>query len=205
MNESVDAYLADPLHFKSAHQLDQERALLIQHEQAALQRTQARVEKILLTDQRANTNTTTNEEQEQEHEHHHRRRRRRRLLEESHRQLALSQAQQQQQQQAAADIARRRREEALSARTIEVVTRACPGPGCAARIEKDAGCMHMRCASCGHEFCWGCMGPWARGRGCGRCFGDGDGGGDGIDDGEGGDGEGEGEGWGPPGVVWYYP
>jgi len=28
-------------------------------------------------------------------------------------------------------------------------------------VEKDAGCFHMTCRSCDHEWCWECSGDWA--------------------------------------------
>eukprot|EP01116_Phalansterium_solitarium_P016041 TRINITY_DN3629_c0_g1_i2.p2 TRINITY_DN3629_c0_g1~~TRINITY_DN3629_c0_g1_i2.p2 ORF type:complete len:507 (-),score=120.91 TRINITY_DN3629_c0_g1_i2:43-1563(-) len=36
-------------------------------------------------------------------------------------------------------------------------------PMCRSPIEKNGGCMHITCriASCNHEFCWLCRGPWA--------------------------------------------
>lgn len=36
--------------------------------------------------------------------------------------------------------------------------RACPS--CKADIEKNAGCRHMKCAHCSHEFCWLCLRSW---------------------------------------------
>ena len=35
-----------------------------------------------------------------------------------------------------------------------------PCPKCSRPIEKNAGCMHMCCAVCKHEFCWLCGQPW---------------------------------------------
>jgi hypothetical protein len=36
-----------------------------------------------------------------------------------------------------------------------------PCPQCNARIEKNAGCMHMNCRQCKYHYCWNCLGPWA--------------------------------------------
>ena len=39
---------------------------------------------------------------------------------------------------------------------VLVNTKSCPK--CAARINKDGGCMYVRCFKCRHGFCWNCMG-----------------------------------------------
>ena len=36
-----------------------------------------------------------------------------------------------------------------------------PCPKCSRPIEKSAGCMHMTCSQCKHDFCWMCLGAWA--------------------------------------------
>ncbi|KAF2476363.1 uncharacterized protein BDR25DRAFT_210550 [Lindgomyces ingoldianus] len=41
---------------------------------------------------------------------------------------------------------------------IQESTKACPQ--CRIRIEKGAGCFHMTCSSCHHEFCWECLVSW---------------------------------------------
>ncbi|PAN43672.1 hypothetical protein PAHAL_8G254600 [Panicum hallii] len=42
-----------------------------------------------------------------------------------------------------------------------------PCPSCRRPMEKDQGCMHMTCPPpCGHQFCWVCLDPWDRHRGC---------------------------------------
>lgn len=43
-----------------------------------------------------------------------------------------------------------------------------PCPNCKINIQKHGGCMHMTCTKCRHEFCWDCMGLWARGHFCVR-------------------------------------
>lgn len=43
---------------------------------------------------------------------------------------------------------------------IERVSKRCPGRGCNAPIEKNKGCDHMTCYSCGFEFCWQCLAPY---------------------------------------------
>ncbi len=35
-----------------------------------------------------------------------------------------------------------------------------PCPKCNVTIQKDAGCWHMQCSSCTHNFCWRCFGNW---------------------------------------------
>jgi ariadne-1 len=35
-----------------------------------------------------------------------------------------------------------------------------PCPGCNNPIEKNQGCMHMRCSKCNIEFCWLCLTEW---------------------------------------------
>jgi len=35
-----------------------------------------------------------------------------------------------------------------------------PCPGCRVDVEKDAGCFHMTCRACTHEFCWTCLADW---------------------------------------------
>ncbi|OWB54911.1 hypothetical protein B5S28_g772 [[Candida] boidinii] len=42
---------------------------------------------------------------------------------------------------------------------ITLNTRECPK--CHNSIEKDGGCNHMTCQSCGHEFCWICFKNWS--------------------------------------------
>ena len=36
----------------------------------------------------------------------------------------------------------------------------CPNKKCGKPIEKNQGCNHMNCRSCGHDFCWVCLGSW---------------------------------------------
>jgi IBR domain, a half RING-finger domain/Zinc finger domain/RNA-binding, Nab2-type zinc finger len=38
--------------------------------------------------------------------------------------------------------------------------RECPSQGCQAAIEKNGGCNHMTCGSCGAHICWVCMGVY---------------------------------------------
>jgi p53-associated parkin-like cytoplasmic protein len=47
--------------------------------------------------------------------------------------------------------------DAQSKHLANVISKRCPG--CNAQIEKNEGCLHMKCA-CGHHFCWKCMKPW---------------------------------------------
>ncbi len=50
-------------------------------------------------------------------------------------------------------------DESETANWIIVNTKRCPK--CGVRIEKNQGCMHMKCGVCKHEFCWVCTGDWA--------------------------------------------
>ncbi|KAI8625954.1 hypothetical protein F5Y19DRAFT_488678 [Xylariaceae sp. FL1651] len=43
---------------------------------------------------------------------------------------------------------------------IKTNTKLCPGDGCGVPVEKGAGCFHMTCRQCGHEFCWECLASW---------------------------------------------
>lgn len=55
------------------------------------------------------------------------------------------------------DPKKKKREEAASKKLMEESTKRCPGRNCGAPIEKSAGCDHMTCAKCKHEFCWLCL------------------------------------------------
>lgn len=48
-----------------------------------------------------------------------------------------------------------RRDETPSKKWIQKNTKQCPQ--CFRNIEKNGGCDHMVCRSCGHEFCWKCF------------------------------------------------
>lgn len=47
-----------------------------------------------------------------------------------------------------------------TARWISANTKCCPK--CRKAIEKNGGCNHMICNQCRYEFCWSCMGEWAK-------------------------------------------
>ena len=49
--------------------------------------------------------------------------------------------------------------EGLNINWILVNTKSCPK--CQRPIQKNAGCMHMTCTQCRHEWCWVCAGPWS--------------------------------------------
>lgn len=51
-------------------------------------------------------------------------------------------------------------DEATSALWVGVFCKNCPS--CQVSIQKDAGCPHMTCWTCGHQFCWKCMDNWIR-------------------------------------------
>ncbi|XP_067934318.1 potential E3 ubiquitin-protein ligase ariadne-2-like isoform X2 [Watersipora subatra] len=50
------------------------------------------------------------------------------------------------------------RDDSETANYISANTKDCPN--CHVCIEKSGGCNHMRCRSCGHDFCWVCKGAW---------------------------------------------
>ncbi|KAM3180738.1 hypothetical protein ACTXT7_015721 [Hymenolepis weldensis] len=52
------------------------------------------------------------------------------------------------------------RDDSSTATYMAAHTKDCPQ--CGVVIEKNGGCNHMRCAKCGHEFCWVCLGPWKK-------------------------------------------
>lgn len=145
-----------------------------QKELEAIQRARCRVDKILAK-RRVTTAATIlrkvqKEEEEEEEEERERRERARR---EQARYDEQQQREAAERRRRADEIARRRHEDIQSERTIDRVTKSCPG--CGSRIEKNEGCMHMTCTKCRYEFCWECLGPWAvgGGTGCMRCFGGG--------------------------------
>jgi len=47
------------------------------------------------------------------------------------------------------------KEEHRSSEWMQVNTKKCPH--CQTPIEKNGGCLHMRCSICSHEFCWNCL------------------------------------------------
>jgi hypothetical protein len=61
------------------------------------------------------------------------------------------------------DLSSRRRQSVqLMQLWLAKSTKACPGPRCGVRIEKNQGCFHMTCRSCRFEFCWECLGDWGK-------------------------------------------
>ncbi|KAJ0114525.1 hypothetical protein J7T55_004768 [Diaporthe amygdali] len=158
--DEYDQYLADPLHFRSDHQRQQERAAIERRELDVVQRARERMEKIL--QQRRDVEKKRRDEAAKED----RERRERAWLEEK-RYEEEREMEEQERQARAGEIQRRKVEDEQSEKLIKVSTKACPK--CAKRIEKNEGCMHMTC-HCGHEFCWECTGPWVN-NGCAICFG----------------------------------
>ncbi|XP_076801667.1 cullin-9-like isoform X2 [Clavelina lepadiformis] len=49
-------------------------------------------------------------------------------------------------------------EDAKSKHLARLIAKRCPN--CQANIEKNDGCLHMKCAKCSHDFCWRCLQPW---------------------------------------------
>ncbi|XP_022102326.1 ankyrin repeat and IBR domain-containing protein 1-like isoform X2 [Acanthaster planci] len=50
----------------------------------------------------------------------------------------------------------------LAANCLWLVTNAKPCPKCAAPIQKNDGCNHMKCTKCKHDFCWVCLEAWSK-------------------------------------------
>ena len=48
------------------------------------------------------------------------------------------------------------------ANALRKVLIASPCPNCGVMIQKNAGCSHMVCVKCKHEFCWQCMQDYFR-------------------------------------------
>lgn len=54
---------------------------------------------------------------------------------------------------------------------LKARTKKCPNPACGVLIEKNKACNHMKCAKCGHDFCWLCKGAWSsHGQGSGGYY-----------------------------------
>ncbi|XP_039247976.2 cullin-9-like [Styela clava] len=49
-------------------------------------------------------------------------------------------------------------DDARSKHLARLIAKRCPN--CQANIEKDDGCLHMKCLKCSHDFCWRCLKPW---------------------------------------------
>ena len=49
-------------------------------------------------------------------------------------------------------------EDAQSKHLARLIAKRCPN--CQANIEKNDGCLHMKCTKCSHDFCWRCLQPW---------------------------------------------
>ena len=49
-------------------------------------------------------------------------------------------------------------EDAQSKHLARLIAKRCPN--CQANIEKNDGCLHMKCIKCSHDFCWRCLQPW---------------------------------------------
>ena len=49
-------------------------------------------------------------------------------------------------------------EDAQSKHLARLIAKRCPN--CQANIEKNDGCLHMKCIKCGYDFCWRCLQPW---------------------------------------------
>eukprot|EP01129_Flabellula_baltica_P011480 TRINITY_DN503_c0_g1_i1.p1 TRINITY_DN503_c0_g1~~TRINITY_DN503_c0_g1_i1.p1 ORF type:complete len:420 (+),score=78.60 TRINITY_DN503_c0_g1_i1:645-1904(+) len=52
-------------------------------------------------------------------------------------------------------------DDSLNEKYISTISKKCPN--CNNNIEKNGGCNHMTCRSCGYHFCWQCMGKFGKG------------------------------------------
>lgn len=162
--DEYDRYLADPLRFRSEHQLQQERAAVERRELAAVTRARERVDRILEQRRAAATaaaeesrrreeaeDAARNERERREREENERREReetelREREEREQREELARLEERRYEEERArveaerqarATDILRRKREDEQSEWLIGVSTKGCPR--CAKRIEKNEG------------------------------------------------------------------
>lgn len=130
--DEYDAYLSDPLHFRSDHERQVERARLEARELAALRRARVRVERVMrhrwgrATDGDGDDNGNGWEAGRREQVRH-----------DEEEEQGRAEAEAERRRRAAGEIQRRRAEDLLSERTVEVSTKGCPR--CAARIEKAEG------------------------------------------------------------------
>lgn len=142
-----DEYLSDPLHFRSDHQIQQERARHETREHEAMRRARERVEEMLRLRRERAAAVAAGEEQEAQEEGRRRqaeaaaREEEARRLERAKREKALYEEErgrvEGERRRKADEVERRRVEELQSERRIEVSTKGCPR--CAARIEKNEG------------------------------------------------------------------
>lgn len=137
-----DAYLADPLHFTSAHQREQERALHERREAECVRRAGERVDRILREQRRAAADGVRERRREAAAAREGRERRERAQREQVRYEEERARVQAERRRRAE-EVERRKREEWQSETTVVQTTKACPR--CRARIEKDEGCMHMTC------------------------------------------------------------
>ncbi|OIW27611.1 hypothetical protein CONLIGDRAFT_441211 [Coniochaeta ligniaria NRRL 30616] len=138
--EEYDALQADPANFRSRFELENEAA----EEELRLRRAQEDADRVfaqglvaeeLRAEEVARQEKIAREAREKEE----RAREERRKATEAMR----------------AEVLRKKQEEEKSAATVAKTTKPCPGCGWA--IEKNAGCAHMTCIKCSHQFCWDCL------------------------------------------------
>lgn len=129
-----DSYLADPLHFRSAHQRGQDAALRERHEARCMARARERVQRLLAASgARERREAAAREDRGRRA----RARREQARFDEQRRRAAAERRRR------ANELARQRAEDAQSEMAVTRTTKACPR--CRIRIEKNEGCMHMTC------------------------------------------------------------